>query len=268
MIDLGKKNVLGILVNAIDYDGAVEKIISAACRKVPFAVSALAVHGVMTGVLDPVHKYRINHFDLITPDGQPVRWALNLLHKARLTDRVYGPELTLRVCERAAKENLSIYLYGSKPAVLEKLVKNLKHKFPGLTIAGSQPSQFKQLNQQEKEAVILGIKASGADIVLVGLGCPRQEVWVFEHRNFLAMPLMAVGAAFDFHAGNLPTAPSYLQRIGMEWFYRLLQEPKRLWRRYLFLNPYYVWLLSLQLINFRKFDPLLYTQPQDELRYG
>jgi UDP-N-acetyl-D-mannosaminuronic acid transferase (WecB/TagA/CpsF family) len=170
MIDLGKKNVLGILVNAINYEGAVDKIMTAARQRRPFTVSALAVHGVMTGSARSGAQIPDQSFDLITPDGQPVRWALNLLHGTGLTDRVYGPELTLRVCARAAKENLSIYLYGSKPAVLEKLERNLKLRFPGLTIAGSQPSRFKRLNQAEKEEVVSQIKASGASIVLVGLG--------------------------------------------------------------------------------------------------
>lgn len=125
MIDKGKKNVLGILVDAVNYEGAVSKIIAAARARKPLSVSALAVHGVMTGVLDSTHRYRLNHIDLVLPDGQPVRWALNLLYNTQLPDRVCGPNAMLEICERAAKEGLSIYLYGSQASVLETLSKNL-----------------------------------------------------------------------------------------------------------------------------------------------
>src|SRR5689334_23357548 len=121
MLDHGKGSVVGINVDAVDYEAAVERVIEAATRGTPMAVSALAVHGVMTGVLDPVHRHRLNSFELIVPDGQPVRWALNLLHSANLKDRVYGPSLMMRVCERAALDDVSIYLYGSTQIVLERL---------------------------------------------------------------------------------------------------------------------------------------------------
>ena len=245
MLDLGKQNVIGIGVDAIDYDAATEKIIRAAEAKRPFAVSALAVHGVMTGALDPVHRHRLNRLDLVVPDGQPVRWAMKWLHKVDLPDRVYGPELTLRVCERAAAEGLAIYLYGSRGEVLAQLEANLRLKFPGLKIAGRQPSRFRQVTADEQAATAETIKASGASIVLVGLGCPRQETWVFEYRDLLSMPLLAVGAAFDFHAGVIPQAPPWLQRRGLEWLFRLVQEPGRLWRRYLIGNPSFMFKIML-----------------------
>src|SRR3972149_6611855 len=140
MIDLGKKNILGVLVNAIDYEAATDRIITASKSRRNYAATCLAVHGVMTGVLDPVQLYRINQFDLATPDGQPVRWALAWLHKTKLVDRVYGPTLMLKVCERAQQEALPIYLYGSRPVVIEALVRNLQSRFPQLVIAGKEPS--------------------------------------------------------------------------------------------------------------------------------
>lgn len=160
MINKGKHNVLGIQVNAMDYDAAVEAVISAAEERRPLAVSALAVHGVMTGVLDETHRYRLNHLDLVLPDGQPVRWALNLLHHLGLRDRLYGPTLTLKVCEAAARSGVPIYLYGSRGDVLEALSSNLKNKFPGLQIAGCQPSHFRQLNPEEQEQVFTDIRLS------------------------------------------------------------------------------------------------------------
>lgn len=268
MIDKGKRNILGILVDSVDYQAAVERVISAAQQKRALAVSALAVHGVMTGVLDSTHRYRLNSLDLVVPDGQPVRWALNLLYRIGLPDRVYGPTLMLKTCARAAEEGLPIYLYGSTQDVLSAISSNLCSRFEKLVIAGTQPSRFRQITKEEEEETISQIRNTGTAITFVGLGCPRQEVWVYENRKALSMPLLAVGAAFDFHAGALPQAPESLQRLGLEWVYRLLQEPRRLWKRYLFLNPLYLGLLFLQLARLRKFDPFRITPPTEHMRYG
>ncbi len=249
MIDHGKRNVLGIGISAVDYAAAVDTIIDAAHNDRPFKVSALAVHGVMTGVLDPAHRWRLNAFDLVAPDGQPVRWALNALHGTGLRSRVYGPTLMLRVCRRAAEEGLPIYLYGSRPEVLAPLAENLTRQFPGLRIGGSRPSLFRRSTEDEKHHIAQEIADSGSKIVFVGLGCPRQEVWVHEYAGLLPCPAIAVGAAFDFHAGLLKQAPAWMQDSGMEWLYRLAQEPRRLWRRYLLLNPLYLALFATQAIR-------------------
>ncbi|MEG4235056.1 WecB/TagA/CpsF family glycosyltransferase [Microcoleus sp. Pol11C3] len=268
MIDKGKKNVLGILVNAVNYEAAVSKIIAAASAGKPMCVSALAVHGVMTGVLDSTHRYRINHFDLVLPDGQPVRWALNLLYNTELPDRVCGPNAMLQICERAAEEGLSIYLYGSQSSVLEALSHNLCQRFPKLIIAGTQPSKFRHVSAQEKQEIAQRIRNSGAAITFVGLGCPRQEVWAYEYRDELSMPLIAVGAAYDFHAGNLAKSPEFLSKIGLEWLFRMMKEPRRLWQRYVFLNPLYIWLFLLQALKIKQFDPTDATPPVEEVLYG
>jgi len=267
MIDLGKKNILGVLVNAIDYEAATEKIIAAAKSQQNLTVTCLAVHGVMTGVLDPVQRYRLNQFDLVTPDGQPVRWALAWLHKTRLADRVYGPTLMLKVCEKAEQEALPIYLYGSRPVVIDALEKNLLTLFPRLVITGKAHSRFRRAYPQEKHEIVQRIKQSQAALTFVGMGCPRQEVWVYEYRSELKMPLVAVGAAFDFQAGLLPQAPETLQKMGLEWLFRLCTEPKRLWRRYLFLNPLYLCCLFLQKTSLRKFDPQRAEKPLEEIGY-
>src|SRR5262249_30091013 len=190
--------------------------------------------------------YRLNSFDLLVPDGQPVRWALNLLHRARLSDRVYGPQLMLRVCERAAAEGLPIFLFGGSVVLLASLRERLLELYPALKIAGSKPSLFRRMSAEEESALVEQVERSGAAITFVGLGCPRQEVSAFELRQRLAMPLIAVGAAFNFHAGLLPQAPAGWQRRGLEWLYRLVQEPRRLWRRYFLLNPLYLSPLGLQ----------------------
>ncbi len=268
MIYKGKQNILGILIDAIDYDAAIWKIISAAQQDEPLAVSALAVHGVMTGVMDPEHRYRLNEFEMLVPDGQPVRWALNILHRTQLAERVYGPELMLRVCRTASEQQVPIFLYGSEASILEDLEKKLKDKFPEIRIAGKEPSKFRKLDPDEEQEVIARIKGSGAKITFVGLGCPRQEVFAYELRQALSMPVIAVGAAFTFHAGKLAQAPKKMQDWGLEWFFRFLKEPRRLWKRYMMLNPYYLSLLFLQLMRFRKFDPSHVMEPAERIRYG
>lgn len=246
MIDRGKMNLLGILISAVDYEAAVDLIMAAARKGQGFAVSALAVHGVMTGVFDPQHRYRLNGLDLVTPDGQPVRWAINLLRQAGLADRVYGPTLTLKVMEACGRERTPIYLYGTTEATLAALRKALAAKVPGLQIAGCEPSRFRPLSAEERDEVARRIRASGARITFVGIGCPRQEIWAYEFRDLLSMPVLAVGAAFPFIAGSLPHAPSWMQSRGLEWLFRLAAEPNRLWKRYVFLNPLYLVMVGLQ----------------------
>lgn len=267
MIDHGRHNVGGVWVAAVDYDHAVSRIIEAARSARPLSVSALAVHGVMTGVLDREHAHRLNALDLVVPDGQPVRWALNLLHRVGLKQRVYGPELTLRVLAEAARRNVPVFFYGSTPDVLAQLERRLRERFPALEIAGAQPSRFRQLTAEENAAMIADIKRSGAGIVFVGLGCPRQEVWAFENTADLSMPVLAVGAAFDFHAGLLSQAPAWMQDRGLEWLYRLSVEPRRLWRRYLYLNPLFCLRIARQYVFGH--DPAVGTgrEPQ-RLHYG
>ena len=266
MIDCGKRSVVGVMVDAVDYDAALSRILEAAHHRRSYTVSALAVHGVMTGVQSEAHKFRLNSFDLVVPDGQPVRWALNWVHGMGLTDRVYGPRLTLHALEMAAKEQLSVYFYGSTGLILEKLILRLKRLYPTLIVAGTAPSKFRTLDADERVALAEHIVESGASIVFVGLGCPRQEVFVYEMRNVLPMPMLAVGAAFTFIAGELTQAPEFMQRNGLEWLFRLGMEPRRLWRRYFLLNPHYLLLLAGQLIG-RRFSTAG-REPVTELRHG
>jgi exopolysaccharide biosynthesis WecB/TagA/CpsF family protein len=267
MIDAGKKNLIGVLIDAADYAGALARIEAAARERRPLAVSALAVHGVMTGRLDPAHRARLNALDLVVPDGQPVRWALNLLHRTALRDRVYGPNLMLGACELAARRGFGVYLYGSTAPVLDRLGAALRQRYPELTICGQEPSKFRRLSRDEKAEVVERVRASGARLVFVGLGCPRQEVWAYEYRAALSVPILAVGAAFDFHAGTTRQAPPWMQARGLEWLFRLVAEPRRLWHRYLLLNPWYVALVAAQLLRLRRF-PVAAPTPTGELSYG
>jgi N-acetylglucosaminyldiphosphoundecaprenol N-acetyl-beta-D-mannosaminyltransferase len=267
MPNLGKKNILGIMIDAVDYEAAIAFVFQCVRQKRGAMISALAVHGVMTGVLDPAHKFRLNHFDLLVPDGQPVRWVMNWLYGTKLRERVYGPELMLKICERAAKDATPIYLYGSTDLVVTSLRESLARMFPGINIAGSEPSAFRKLSVDEKAALQRRIRSTGASIVFVGLGCPRQEIFAYELRDSLSAPVLAVGAAFPLLAGILPQAPPWMQRLGLEWLFRLLAEPRRLWRRYLLLNPAYLVLVALQRFGLRHFSPQG-RSPANELLVG
>ena len=242
-------NVLGVRVSRVDYERAVEVIIQAASDRRSFGVGALAVHGLMEANRDRAFSEILKQLELLTPDGQPVRWAMNLLGARELKDRVYGPTLMLKVCERAATEGLSIFFYGNTAAVLERLSQNLTQKFPRLIIAGTIPDRFRDASPAEDNEDIRIIADSGARIVMVGRGCPRQEKWVANHLGSIHAPMLAVGAAFDFHAGVKPQAPRFMQDYGLEWLFRLAHEPRRLWRRYLILNPLFVLSFGQQLIR-------------------
>lgn len=260
----GKGNVMGVLVDLVDYDQATGQVLAAARDRRPLSVTALAVHGVMTGVRDPAHQRRLNTFDLVAPDGQPVRWALNLLHRADLRDWVSGPELALRVLEQMAREDLPVYLYGATPETLDRLRASLTRRVAGLRIGGAEPSRFRTASPGEEIAIADRIRRSGARLVLVGLGCPRQEIFTYRMRQLLDIPVMAVGAAFDYHAGLRRRAPHWMERSGLAWLWRLAQEPTRLWRRYLLLNPEYLARLAAQKAGLWRPQPALVTDRPPE----
>lgn len=268
MIDRGKHNVAGVRVDAVDYEAAVDKIIRAAKDCQPLAVAAVSVHGVMVSVRDKIHRYRLNALDLVVPDGQPVRWALNRIHGARLRERVYGPQMMFEVCRRAAAEDVPIFILGAYDELLDTLRQRLTDKLPGLIIAGCKPAEYRSLTVEEHAALVDEIRASGARIVLVGLGCPKQEVFVYEMRDTLSIPVLAVGAALNFHAGDLDQAPPFMQRWGLEWAFRLCKEPRRLWRRYLLTNPLYIALFALQATGLYVIEPNSAVPPTREMRYG
>lgn len=268
MIERGRHPVVSIGVDAVDYEAAVKRIVDAGAAGRSLAVAAVAVHSVVTAALDREHRYRLNALDLVVPDGQPIRWALRLSHGIRLSDRVYGPTLMLHVCAAAAERQLPVYLYGSATEVLEPLAVRLGKRFPGLVIAGSHSGYYRPLSEDEETAVLDEIRASGARILFVGLGCPRQEIWLFENRDRLSMPMLAVGAAFDLHAGLRPQAPPWMQDHGLEWLFRLCQEPRRLWRRYLLYNPLFVVLLALQRIGLSPAAAAAAVAPRRPVRCG
>jgi exopolysaccharide biosynthesis WecB/TagA/CpsF family protein len=232
--------VFGVPVTPCTYDSAVDAILDAAREHQPYGVAALATHGLMTAVHDDDFLRAVERLDLVTPDGQPVRWALNLSLDDKLDDRVYGPDLADRVCAAAARDGIPIYVYGSTELTCAALERSLARRYPNIKLAGIQPDRFRDASDAEDDDDVARIVKSGAGIVLVGRGCPRQELWVANHLDRVPCSMLAVGAAFDYLAGVLTRPPDWMQRAGLEWLHRLVQEPRRLWRRYLVTNSQFL----------------------------
>ncbi len=235
-----RANVVGIDLAITDYERTMDWLDDVVRTRGRACVTAAAVHLVMVAREDPVTRGAIDGA-LVVPDGVPLVWALRALGHAEAT-RVYGPDLMARYCERSARTGTSMYLYGGRSdAALAQLTAALLERFPGLRIAGGWSPPFRELGDDERDEVAERINATGADVVWVGIGQPKQEKWMAEMRDRLEAPILAgVGAAFDFHAGIVPQAPAWMQQRGLEWSYRLAREPRRLWRRYAKYNPRFV----------------------------
>jgi N-acetylglucosaminyldiphosphoundecaprenol N-acetyl-beta-D-mannosaminyltransferase len=233
--------VLGVALALTDYAGTLDWIDATVAAGERGYVCVAATHTVMAAADDPELGAAVRGADFTVADGQPLVWALNLLGH-RVGERVYGPELMDRACARAAQTGQRFYLYGGRnPGALAQLTRNLRLRHPGLQIVGGHVPPFRELTDAEEEAVAADIRRSAADVVWVGIGVPKQEKWMARMRDRLTAPvLVGVGAAFDFHAGLIPQAPGWMQRLGLEWAFRLAQEPRRLWRRYLRYNPRFV----------------------------
>jgi N-acetylglucosaminyldiphosphoundecaprenol N-acetyl-beta-D-mannosaminyltransferase len=209
-------------------------------------ICVTSVHGLILAKDDPTFAEILNAADITTPDGMPVVWALRSFG-SKGQQRVYGPTLMLHLCESAARHGHGIYLYGGRPEVLPLLERRLEEQFPALRIVGRYSPPFRALTVEEDEQVQVDIRQSGARLVFIGISTPKQEQWMFEHRQkFPGVTMIGVGAAFDFHAGCTPQAPPWMQRLGLEWFFRLTTEPRRLWKRYLLLTPRFLplWLIQ------------------------
>ena len=194
----------------------------------------------------------VNRADLVTPDGVPLVWTMRLLG-VQGQERVYGPDLTVCVAEAAAKSGVPVGFFGGTPEALKGIIRNLEARFPEMQVAYAFSPPFRPLNSDEDAEIVAKINASGARILFVGLGCPKQERWMAAHVGRVQAVMLGVGAAFDFHAGTIRQAPHWMQRNGLEWLFRLLAEPKRLWKRYLINNPRYVVNILLQLSGLKKY---------------
>lgn len=246
-------NVLGVGISAIDLRHAVAEIESWVRRGEKRYVNVCTVHTVMECQKDAELRATVNASGLSTPDGMPLVW-LGRLHGYRHIGRVYGPDLMLALCERSHITGHRHFFYGGVPGGADLLLEKLGRRYPGLIVAGRHSPPFRPPGAYEESQVLEEINASRPDIVWVGLGTPKQDYWVARHRAALAAPvLIAVGAAFDFHAGLLRQAPRWMQRSGLEWIFRLMQEPRRLAFRYLVNNPLFMARLALQMTGLRRY---------------
>ncbi|MBM7072035.1 WecB/TagA/CpsF family glycosyltransferase [Shewanella sp. 202IG2-18] len=190
----------------------------------------------------------VNNADLVVPDGKPLVWGQKLLGNSK-AHQIRGQDLTFETCRLAEKENLSVGFYGASQETLDAMNIKLTSHYPKLNIVYSYSPPFRQLNKEEKKLLVDNLNNSGIDILFVGLGCPKQEKWMAEHKKCLKCVMLGVGAAFDFIAGNKKHAPKWMQSVGLEWLFRLLCEPTRLWKRYLKQNPRFVWYFIQQLLG-------------------
>jgi N-acetylglucosaminyldiphosphoundecaprenol N-acetyl-beta-D-mannosaminyltransferase len=248
--------LLGVRVAARGLDDVARAVIRWATAEAagPLRyVCATSVHGLVEGARDPSFRAILNRAACVTPDGMPLVWLGRWLG-ARAMSRVYGPALLWEVCRLTAGLPVRHFFYGAGPGVALELARRLEAAFPGLQVAGTYSPPYGPLTDAELTGAAAAINASGAHIVWVGLSTPKQERWVDAIRDRLQVRVaVTVGAAFDFHAGRVRQAPGWMQRAGLEWLFRLSQEPRRLWRRYARNNPMFVWLALLQLAGMRKF---------------
>jgi N-acetylglucosaminyldiphosphoundecaprenol N-acetyl-beta-D-mannosaminyltransferase len=245
--------VLDVPLAITDYERALDWIDAAVAAGARAYVCVAAVHTVMESREDAELRAAVDGAAFTVPDGQPLAWALRALGH-EIDGRVYGPELMARACQRAARSGQRHYLYGGRDGdALARLRARLEERHPGLRIAGGHAPPFRELSEPELDAIAAEINAAQPDVVWVGIGVPKQEKWMAAMRSRLEAPvLIGVGAAFDFHAGLIPQAPAWMQRAGLEWLFRLAQEPRRLWRRYARHNPRFVAAFARQWLAHRR----------------
>ncbi|MDQ8204664.1 WecB/TagA/CpsF family glycosyltransferase [Pelagicoccus sp. SDUM812003] len=242
--------IISVDVNVSDYAHTVDQITRWSQHRVGKYVCVSPVHPIMEAYDDENYRNIINGADLVTADGMPVVWAQHMLGFKHAT-RVYGPELTLRLCQACEQEGISVGFYGGSETTIEQMIQKLNTRFPKLKVSYAYSPPFRGLQPEEDEEIVSSILDSDCQLLFVGLGTPKQDVWMSEHRDRLPLVQIGVGAAFDFIAGNKKQAPAWMQRNGLEWFFRLCSEPKRLWFRYLWHNPRFVALFSLQVLRHR-----------------
>ena len=231
--------VLGVRIDALTWDEALSKLLDWARERQSRYVAISNVHVVVSASRDVAYRQVIDGADMATPDGEPVAWMLRRMGYAG-QPRISGPDLMTALCERCGDAGLSVYFYGSTEATLTGLEARLRDAFPGLVIAGMASPPFRALTVEEDAAAVARMNDSGAGIVFVGLGCPKQEYWMAAHRGRVNAVMIGVGAAFDFHAGMVKRAPLWMREHGLEWLHRLASEPRRLWKRYLVTNTLFV----------------------------
>jgi N-acetylglucosaminyldiphosphoundecaprenol N-acetyl-beta-D-mannosaminyltransferase len=251
--EIPTRDILGTPVALTDYRTAIDAMDAMVDNRERGYVCAVAVHALTVGYDDPEMGEALRGATLVLPDGMPVVWAANLLG-GNLDDRVYGPELMLRYNDRCAEKGHRVWLYGGRDqGSLVQLALNLRKRHPGINIVGGYSPPFRPMTAEEEDALVAQVNEARPDVLWVGIGVPKQEKWMARIRERLDVPVMcAVGAAFDFHAGRISQAPSWMQERGLEWIYRIAQEPRRLLPRYLYFNPRFVLAFARQYLSERK----------------
>jgi N-acetylglucosaminyldiphosphoundecaprenol N-acetyl-beta-D-mannosaminyltransferase len=245
---LKKVSVVNAPVTASPFDEQIKVILEWASKHLSKVVCVANVHMVTEAYLNQDFGKVLKSADLVTPDGMPLVWMMRMLG-ARNQDRVAGLDILQAICKAAPSTNISLFFVGSETPILDQMRVRLNQEFPNLQIAGMEPLPFRPLTPAEDEALIQKINASGAGVVLVSLGCPKQERWMAEHKDKIHAVMIGLGGAFPVYAGICKRAPRWVREMGMEWFYRLIQEPRRLWKRYSTTIPLFLWLASKQLIK-------------------
>lgn len=242
------RDVIGFPVTALPFDTQITTILEWAKGNLSKVVCVANVHMLIEGYRDSAFAAVLRSADLVTPDGMPLVWMMKLMHTIR-QDRVAGMDILLALCRTASSHEVSIFFLGSQSLILNKIKAKLDQDFPDLKIAGMEPLPFRPLTETEDTAIVQRLNESGAGIVFVSLGCPKQEIWMAQHKNKVNAVMVGLGGAFPVYAGIHKRAPLLMRSLGFEWLYRLAQEPTRLWHRYSDTIPIFIWLAFKQVIE-------------------
>lgn len=248
MMSRFSEQVFGLPVDILSFSGAEDRVLNWARNNESRFVIHANAHVLVSAAQNADFKFVVTNADMVTPDGAPVAYLMRILGKNKIQQRVSGPDLMWSLLQRCGQEGMGVYLYGSTPQTLAALRQRACVAIPGLQIAGAESPPFRALTEVEDAEAVARINASGAGLVFVGLGCPKQEKWMLEHRGRVNAVMLGVGAAFDFHAGTVSRAPLWMREHGLEWLHRFASEPRRLWRRYLVTNTLFVLLAIRQLL--------------------
>lgn len=245
--------VVSLFPDVVTHSSAIAKIAELVREKNGGYVCFSTVHMLMESYDNNEFAAKVNGADLIVTDGMPIVWMQKFQGK-KTASRVRANDLMISLCEFAAENNLSVGFYGGKQEVIDAIRAKAEKDLPNLQISYAFSPPFRALTDEEDKQITAAINATKPDILFMGLGCPKQENWMSAHKNNLQAVMLGVGASFDFYAGNVKESPAWLGKFGLEWLFRLTQEPKRLWRRYLILNPRFMWLCAMQLLGLKKFN--------------
>jgi N-acetylglucosaminyldiphosphoundecaprenol N-acetyl-beta-D-mannosaminyltransferase len=244
------KMILGCFINAGSWEHTINRIHRWSAAHESRYICICNVHSVVTARQDKVFHNALVNADMATPDGMPITWMLRQMGFPK-QQRINGPDLMWNYCELAERMNEKIFLYGSTQKTLDNLQRRLSISYPKLVIAGSYSPPFRTLSNEEDAEITERINNSGANVVFVSLGCPKQELWMQAHRGKINAVMIGVGAAFDYHAGTIKRAPLWMQNHGLEWLHRLYSEPRRLWKRYMVTNSIFIVVAGWQLLVYK-----------------